>query len=156
MTYPENLTALSGSGTIYFSIVIPTYNRAGLIGLTLDSVMAQQDTDFEVLVVDDGSKDNTAEIVQRYLVDSRLRYLPKENGERGAARNYGLARARGKYVLFLDSDDLLHANHLSTLRKAIEAQAKLPDFIATKYDLDRAGSAPFQRLSVSASRPLNF
>lgn len=123
----------------YFSIVIPTYNRADLIGLTLQSVQNQEFNDWELLIVDDGSKDNTAAVVQPYLADARVQYLPKENAERGVARNYGLARATGNYVLFLDSDDRLHPNHLSTLHTAIAAAPTPPDFIATKYDFDRNG-----------------
>ncbi|GAB3741496.1 hypothetical protein GCM10027594_21190 [Hymenobacter agri] len=121
----------------FFSIVIPTYNRAGFIGATLDSVLAQTFPHLEILVVDDGSKDNTAEVVGRYA-DPRLRYYPKENAERGVARNYGLARAHGEYVLFLDSDDRFHANHLATLHAKIQALGQ-PNFIATKYDFDRDG-----------------
>ncbi|MBJ6108281.1 glycosyltransferase family 2 protein [Hymenobacter sp. BT523] len=123
--------------TPFFSIVIPTYNRAGLIGATLDSVLAQEFAAFEVLVVDDGSTDNTAAVVQA-CPDPRLHYLPKANAERGAARNYGLARAQGEYVLFLDSDDRLHPNHLSTLHRKIQERGQ-PNFIATKYDFDRDG-----------------
>ena len=100
-------------------------------------------------MVDDGSKDNTAEAVARYA-DPRLRYLPKQNAERGAARNYGLARAGGEYVLFLDSDDRLHPHHLATLHAAIGAQAPRPNFIATKYDFDRDGQ---RRPSDLAPRP---
>ncbi|AMR27091.1 hypothetical protein A0257_08195 [Hymenobacter psoromatis] len=139
----------------FFSIIIPTYNRADLIGLTLDSVLSQQEASFEVLVVDDGSQDATAEVVGRYL-DPRLRYLPKENAERGAARNYGLARARGEYALFLDSDDLLHPNHLRTLRAAIAAAATPPDFIATKYDFDRQGQRRPSDIAWLPAGPLGF
>ena len=122
----------------FFSIVIPTYNRADLIGLTLQSVLAQTYPHLEILVVDDGSKDNTAEVVQGYAADPRLHYFPKENAERGAARNYGLARATGEYVLFLDSDDRFHPEHLATLHAKIQALDQ-PNFIATKYDFDRDG-----------------
>ena len=121
----------------YFSVVIPTYNRASLIGLTLQSVLSQEFVDFEVLVVDDGSTDDTTAVVAHYP-DLRLRYLPKQNAERGAARNYGLARARGEYVLFLDSDDRFHPEHLVTLHAKIQALGQ-PNFIATKYDFDRDG-----------------
>ncbi|UOQ97069.1 glycosyltransferase family 2 protein [Hymenobacter sp. 5317J-9] len=124
--------------TPYFSVIIPTYNRAGFIGATLDSVLAQDLAEFEVLVVDDGSTDHTAAVVQAYT-DPRLHYLPKANAERGAARNYGVARAQGEYVLFLDSDDLLHPNHLSTLRAGIQAATPPPNFIATRYDFSREG-----------------
>ncbi|ALW87098.1 hypothetical protein AUC43_19680 [Hymenobacter sedentarius] len=121
----------------FFSIVIPTYNRATFIGATLDSVLAQTYEALEILVVDDGSQDNTAEVVAQYA-DPRLCYYPKENAERGVARNYGFVRAKGQYVLFLDSDDLFHAGHLATLHRKIE-ELEHPNFIATKYDFDRNG-----------------
>jgi glycosyltransferase involved in cell wall biosynthesis len=140
----------------FFSIVIPTYNRADLIAATLRSVQMQEFIDFEVLVVDDGSKDCTAEVVLPFVADARFQYLPKENGERGIARNYGLARARGEYVLFLDSDDRLHPNHLSTLQGAIATQAIPPDFIATKYDFDRDGQRRPSDLALLPAGPLGF
>jgi len=121
----------------FFSIVIPTYNRANFIADTLRSVLAQTFSALEIIVVDDGSKDNTAEVVGR-LADARLQYLAKENDERGAARNYGFARAKGEYVLFLDSDDLFHPTHLATLRAKIQ-ELERPNFIATKYNFDRNG-----------------
>ena len=121
----------------FFSIVIPTYNRAAFIGITLDSVLTQTYPHLEILVVDDGSKDNTAEVVG-CCTDPRLRYYSKENGERGMARNYGLAQATGQYVLFLDSDDRFHPEHLATLHHKIE-ELKQPNFIAAKYDFDRNG-----------------
>lgn len=123
--------------TPYFSVVIPTYNRAGFIAATLDSVLGQHFTDFEVLVVDDGSTDNTAAVVQAYT-DPRIQYLPKQNAERGAARNYGFERARGVYVLFLDSDDRFQPAHLATLHTSIQ-QLKAPNFIAAKFNFDRDG-----------------
>jgi glycosyltransferase involved in cell wall biosynthesis len=95
----------------FFSVIIPTYNRAEFIGKAIDSVLAQTFQDFEIIVVDDGSTDNTEEVVQRVKTD-RLRYFKKENGERAAARNFGANRATGKFVNFLDSDDLLYPNHL--------------------------------------------
>ncbi|MDO7874168.1 glycosyltransferase family 2 protein [Hymenobacter sp. ASUV-10] len=140
----------------YFSIVVPTYNRADLIGLTLQSVQNQEFTDWELLIVDDGSKDNTAAVVQPYLADARVQYLPKENAERGVARNYGLARATGRYVLFLDSDDRLHPNHLSTLHAAIAGAPAPPDFIATKYDFDRDGERRPSDLAPLPAGPLGF
>ena len=148
--------ASSSATPPFFSIIIPTYNRADLIRFTLDSVLTQQDADFEVLVVDDGSQDDTAAVVQPYLADARVRYLPKQNAERGAARNYGLARARGEYALFLDSDDLLHPNHLATLRTTITAAPAPPDFIATKYDFDRDGQRRPSDLAPLPAGPLGF
>jgi glycosyltransferase involved in cell wall biosynthesis len=118
--------------TPFFSIVIPTYNRAHLLGKTIRSVLQQEFSDFEVLVVDDGSSDNTAEVMQAFS-DSRIYYLPKQNGERGAARNYGAARARGQYVNFFDSDDLMYSNHLRVASEVIAAQAN-PEIFHLAYD----------------------
>lgn len=146
---------MSAPAAPYFSVVIPTYNRAHLIGLTLDSALAQQFSGFEILVVDDGSTDDTAAVVSRYA-DPRLHYLPKANAERGAARNYGLALARGEYVLFLDSDDRLHPQHLGTLHAAIVAQSTPPNFAATKFDFDRAGQRRPGDLAPLPAGPLGY
>lgn len=144
------------SSTIpFFSIIIPTYNRVSFIADTLRSVFAQEFIAFEVLVVDDGSKDNTADVVQSFA-DPRLHYLPKDNAERGAARNYGLARARGEYALFLDSDDQFHPSHLRTLHTAITAQPIRPNFIATKYDFERDGRRRPSDLALLPAGPMGF
>ncbi|MBL7858074.1 MAG: glycosyltransferase family 2 protein [Cyclobacteriaceae bacterium] len=115
-----------------FSIVIPTYNRAHLIAKTLNSVLAQHFTDFEILVVDDGSKDNTAEVVRGFS-DSRVTYYKKENDERGAARNYGTARAHGSYITFFDSDDLMYPNHLRVASNLV-ASIGNPEWFHLAYD----------------------
>ncbi len=94
-----------------FSIIIPTYNRAALISKTILSVLKQTYIDFEIIIVDDGSTDNTKEIID-LIDDSRLSYYYKKNGERGAARNFGAQKAIGEYLTFLDSDDLLLPNYL--------------------------------------------
>ena len=86
------------SDTPYFSIVIPAYNRAHLISKTLDSVLNQSYENFEVIIVDDGSTDNTEEVVKPYLADQRFRYYWKSNGERGAARNFGVLKSNGEFV----------------------------------------------------------
>jgi GalNAc5-diNAcBac-PP-undecaprenol beta-1,3-glucosyltransferase len=140
----------------FFSIIIPTYNRADLIAFTLESVLRQDFADFEVLVVDDGSKDNTADVVRPFIVDARFNYLPKANAERGAARNYGLDRAKGEYAIFLDSDDLFHPTHLATLYAAINGMQPRPNFIATKYDFDREGKRRTSDLSERPAGPLGF
>jgi GalNAc5-diNAcBac-PP-undecaprenol beta-1,3-glucosyltransferase len=121
----------------FFSVIIPTYNRANFIGATLESVLNQTDSSLEIIVVDDGSRDNTSEVVGAFS-DARLSYYPKENAERGAARNYGFSRAKGEYVLFLDSDDRFSPNHLATIRRKISETGR-PNFIATKYNFDREG-----------------
>lgn len=90
-----------------FSVVIPAYNRSDVIAPTLESVRHQTFDDFECIVVDDGSSDGEAlrGVVHR-LKDARFRYIRRENGGGGAARNTGIDAAVGRYIAFLDSDDL--------------------------------------------------
>jgi glycosyltransferase involved in cell wall biosynthesis len=117
---------------LLFSVVIPTYNRAGLIGLTIRSFLEQDHKSFEILVVDDGGTDNTKEIISSFN-DQRIQYLHKENGERGAARNYGAAGAKGKYITFFDSDDLVYPWFLSHAKEKI-TQLNLPECYAQAFE----------------------
>ncbi len=88
------------------SVVVPTFNRAHLIGRTIGSVLAQSYPALEVIVVDDGSTDDTRETIARdYGDDARVRYVYKQNGGPASARNTGFAQSRGEYVALLDSDD---------------------------------------------------
>ena len=104
------------SNSPLFSIVVPVYNRAHLIGKTLNSVFAQDLQDFEIIVVDDGSKDNIAEVIEA-IGDPRIRLIVQKNGGGGAARNNGIENAVGQYIAFLDSDDLFMADKLSRYAK---------------------------------------
>ncbi|MBQ3450902.1 MAG: glycosyltransferase [Selenomonadaceae bacterium] len=101
------------------SVIIPMYNAEKFLGVCLDSLLIQTLTDFEVLVVDDCSTDNSVAIAENYLekFGGRLKIisLPENTGGGGIPRNVGLDFARGKYVCFLDSDDLLVDNALETL-----------------------------------------
>jgi len=96
---------------ILFSVIIPTYNRADFITKTIHSVLSQTYTNFELIIVDDGSADNTERVI-REVEDPRIKYHKKDNSERGAARNYGTNKAKGDYITFLDSDDLLYSKYL--------------------------------------------
>jgi glycosyltransferase involved in cell wall biosynthesis len=116
----------------FFSIVVPTYNRAHLVAKTIDSILQQEFKDFEILVVDDGSNDNTEEVVKSF-VDSRVTYHKKSNGERAAARNYGTARSKGRYLNFFDSDDLMYSNHLAVALNLIDSVGN-PEFFHLAYD----------------------
>lgn len=88
------------------SVVVPSYNRAYCLAATVDSALAQTYTNLEVLVVDDGSTDDTADVVaRRYRHEPRVRYLRQRNEGVSSARNHGLREARGGYVALLDSDD---------------------------------------------------
>jgi glycosyltransferase involved in cell wall biosynthesis len=86
------------------SVIIPTYNRAGMLTAAIDSVLAQDFTDFELIVVDDGSTDDTLEILTAY--GSRIQVIRQRNQGVSAARNRGIAAASGRFITFLDSDDL--------------------------------------------------
>lgn len=89
------------------SVIVPTFNRAYCLARTVDSALAQTHTGIEVIIVDDGSTDGTAEMVQlRYAGDSRVRYLHQANGGVSHARNTGIAAANGSFIAFLDSDDV--------------------------------------------------
>jgi len=101
----------------FFSIVIPLYNKEPYIAKTLDSVLAQELGDYEVLVVNDGSKDGGAAIVRQYAEkDARIRLIEQENAGVSVARNTGIAHAQGQYVAFLDADDWWEPNHLTELK----------------------------------------
>lgn len=95
----------------FFSVIIPSYNRADLILKTIESVLQQSYSNFELIVVDDGSKDNTDDVVKT-VSDSRFYYFKRENSERGATRNFGISKAKGKYITFIDSDDLMYHHAL--------------------------------------------
>lgn len=118
---------------VLFSLVIPTYNRASFISKTVDSFIAQTYANFELIIVDDGSKDNTDEVIKS-ITDPRVSYHKKANEERGAARNYGLAIAKGEYVNFFDSDDLAYPNHLETAKQTIDKFSQ-PEIFNLGHDL---------------------
>ena len=118
----------------FFSIVVPTYNRSAILLNTLQTILKQTYNDFEIIVVDDGSTDNTTEIIQPVLLnEKRVKLFKQINKERGAARNFGFSKSNGTYVIFFDSDDLMHENHLLVLLKNIKEQ-NFPLFISTKFD----------------------
>ena len=106
-----------------FSIIIPTYNRAAFLPKAIESVLAQTYTDWELIVVDDGSTDNTREVVSKYS-DKRITYIYQENSERSAARNNGIAHAKGNYICFLDSDNYMLPNRLEKIVECIASENK--------------------------------
>ena len=87
------------------SVIIPTYNAMTYLPETVESVLRQTYSNFELLIIDDGSSDQTVQWVSQ-LVDSRVRLISQENQGASVARNTGIAHAQGEYVAFLDADDL--------------------------------------------------
>lgn len=103
-----------------FSIIIPTYNRAAFLPAAIESVLLQTHSNWELIVVDDGSTDNTREVVTAYT-DSRINYVFQPNAERSAARNNGIAHATGDYVCFMDSDNEMLPTRLAGLQQALSS-----------------------------------
>ena len=113
--------------SMLFSVIIPTYNRLPLLQQALRSVWAHTFTDYEVVVVDDGSTDGTLAYLQS--LGDRLRVLSQSNRGPGAARNLGLRSSNGEYIAFLDSDDLWFPWTLDIYAEIIR-QGGEPSFIA--------------------------
>ena len=108
------------------SVVVPTYNRAHLIGRTIASALAQTHDAIELVIVDDGSTDGTGELIAReWGRDGRVRYFHKTNGGPASARNAGFAQARGEYVALLDSDDLWEPWKLALQIRCMERYPQL-------------------------------
>lgn len=102
-----------------FSIITPTYNRAYLLPNLISCVLNQTYTDWELIIVDDGSTDNTKEVVNSYH-DPKIKYVYQSNAERSAARNNGYEHSTGDFIVFVDSDDSLPNDFLSNLAKTID------------------------------------
>ena len=145
------MTKMKELNTPFFSIVIPTYNRAHVLPKAIQSVLNQIFSNWELIIIDDGSKDNTAEVVAHFK-DERIKYHAQANTERSQARNNGIKISQGKYICFLDSDDEYCNNHLNAfydfiianqnpigfifsnpiiINNGIETREKIPTFINT-------------------------
>ncbi|MBC7387694.1 MAG: glycosyltransferase family 2 protein [Opitutaceae bacterium] len=105
----------------FFSIILPTYNRGHMVVTAIQSVVHQKFEDWELIIIDDGSTDNTRQILAPFLSDTRINYNYQTNQERSAARNHGIEIAKGRYICFLDSDDYYLPNHLEVLHNIIAA-----------------------------------
>ena len=98
----------------FFTVIIPTYNREGMIGRAVEHVLNQSFRDFELIVVDDGSTDKTKAVLEQFD-DNRLRVIYQTNKGRSVARNVGITDSIGQFICFQDSDDIWEKNHLSNL-----------------------------------------
>lgn len=118
----------------FFSIVIPAYNCANTIGTTLMSIVAQSFADYEVIIVNDGSKDNTAEVLREFVEkESRFSFLSIPNNGPGNARNQGILLAKGQYLFLMDADDAIESHTLEQYQQIIREQD--PDLIVSSYKL---------------------
>ncbi len=108
------------------SIIVPCYNIAEFLGETLDSVLAQSYTDWECIIIDDGSIDSTANIAEEYIrKDDRFKYIHQKNKGLAGARNTGIKKSSGKYILPLDGDDLIAASYIEKAVKILEEKEEI-------------------------------
>jgi len=104
---------------------------------TINSILSGHEPDFEIIIVDDGSTDSFNKMMnEKFLSNPKIKIIRQENKERGAARNNGFKNSTGDYVVFFDSDDIMHPDHLEVLQRKIIIE-NYPDFIATKFVLQR-------------------
>lgn len=107
----------------FFTVIVCTWNRAHLLPRAFDSLLTQTEADWEVVVIDDASNDNTSQVVQKYEAELPAMQYSLHHTQQGtaAARNSGIAHANGEYITFLDSDDAYKSNHLELRRQFLQA-----------------------------------
>lgn len=119
----------------YFSIIVPCYNRADILPTTVQAILRQQEPNFELILVDDGSRDDTLTVANDLAAgDTRIRVVTQLNAERGAARNHGLREARGRYINFFDSDDEMYPRHLQAVREYLAQHGEV-EVVHTGYEI---------------------
>ncbi|MFH5802747.1 glycosyltransferase family 2 protein [Alienimonas sp. DA493] len=146
-----------------FSVVVPTYNYGRFLRAALESVLEQPGDDYETIVVDDGSTDDTPAVMERFLADlpdddrGRVRSVRQENAGPSAARNRGAAEATGDYLLFLDADDRLLPGALERFRRAGAADGTF-DLIFGGYEAvtPEGKRTPRPAKPLSESNRMNF
>ena len=122
---------------IFFSIVIPTYNQANFLKKALNSILAQSYKNYEIIIVDNYSKDNTAKIVSNFK-NKKIRYFKKKNfGVIAKSRNLGIKKAKGKWIAFLDSDDSWFPQRLNIVKKFINRKKKYKVFCTDEIILNK-------------------
>lgn len=120
--------------TPLFSIVMPAYNCGNSVGETIESVLSQSITDFELIIINDGSTDNTEQVLNQYhQEDERIRFTTIPNGGPGNARNKGIDLASGSYLIFIDSDDIMRIDTLKAYAGYIDKDKV--DLIISSYNM---------------------
>lgn len=141
------MTVSPGSMTIAFSVVVPNYNNGATLARALDSILAQTYTAHEVIVIDDGSRDDSAAVAARY--GERVRYVYQDNAGVSAARNRGAALATGNWLAFLDADDIYLPTRLEAHASWIARDPAL-EFLFADQD-QRSPDDTHQMMAISAS-----
>jgi glycosyltransferase involved in cell wall biosynthesis len=128
--------------TPVISVIVPCYNQAHFLSEALESVLAQTYPDWECIIINDGSPDNTEEVAKEWCIkDIRFKYLKKENGGLSSARNAGLKRSSGKYIQFLDADDVIDKTkfdkQISQLKETSDFALSYCDYFpSTEFNLN--------------------
>jgi glycosyltransferase involved in cell wall biosynthesis len=136
------------------SVIIPAYNQGHYLAQAIESVLAQTLGEFEIIVVDDGSTDNTSAVATSFD-DPRIRVIYQDNAGLSAARNTGLRLARGAYITLLDSDDAFLPEKLARLRGALEAHPEWGFVAGPALLMDETGRVLPQRFETPPPRPLS-
>ena len=135
------------------SVVIPTYNRSDTVPRAIDSALEQTIDCLEVIVIDDGSTDETLDVLEQYDDDSRVRVFSHEMNRGGSsARNTGISESRGEYVAFLDSDDKFHPEKLQRQVACIKSRGE--DWVAVYCDFNRVRTGPTAGVRAAISKLL--
>ncbi len=126
----------------FFSVVIPLFNKDKYVAQTLETVLKQNFADFEIIIINDGSTDNSEQIVKSFS-DSRIKYFSTENQGAAAARNIGIEKSQSPYIAFLDADDLWFENHLQELKNLIDLYPNAGMY-ANRYQLVFENGSTYQ------------
>lgn len=111
------------------SIIVPVYNTEKYLPCCINSILTQTFTDFELLLIDDGSKDNSGKICDEYaVIDKRVRVFHKNNEGASIARNLGIKKSKGKFLVFVDSDDYIASDYIQTFCEILSKYDR-PDII---------------------------
>lgn len=138
----------------FFSVVVPLYNKESKVHDTISTVLRQKFESFEIVIVNDGSTDRSAEVVEK-IKDPRVRVISTINGGVSSARNKGIVESKGEYIAFLDADDLWLENHLSNIYQLIK---KFPSvgLYASSYSIRKAGKKDVKISSYGLPAGSNF
>lgn len=152
---PDGMKRARGASTSrpLVSVVIPTYNHAEFVGSAVQSALDQKYPKMEVIVVDDGSTDNTREVLKPYLGDRRVSYLSQENRGPSSARNRGIAESKGEYLNFLDADDYFHPSKVAKQVEVLQSDPSVDLVYCDVALVDRNGRT-MGEYSVGASRKI--